>query len=274
MIKKIISGGEVGVEQAALDVAVKLGVARGGWVPKWRKIENGPFTNKYRLQEMPHANYSQATEQNVLDSDGTLIISQGELIASSALNRRFAERHKRPWACIDLNITIAFQAAQKIESWIKNHRLEVVNVTGPKEGEGLDIYKIASDILETAFQMLLIDMDRYDPFSVSDNAETKPDDFIGLPKTVENAVDALFSRLSFNERSKIANMPKEKLTGLSSSLSAYIKNEFRLWEGEDEFIKTYHPLSEDDYPDDVSLIIVTELWKKLQESDNILRVIK
>jgi predicted Rossmann-fold nucleotide-binding protein len=79
MIKKIISGGQTGADQAALDVAIELGIPHGGWIPKGRKTEAGRLPEKYHLKEMPTAEYRKRTEQNVIDSDGTLIISHGEL---------------------------------------------------------------------------------------------------------------------------------------------------------------------------------------------------
>ena len=79
MIDKIISGGQTGADRAALDVAIELGIPHGGWVPKGRKTEAGRLPAKYQLKEMPTDSYPERTEQNVLDSDGTLIISHGSL---------------------------------------------------------------------------------------------------------------------------------------------------------------------------------------------------
>jgi len=76
MIKKIISGGQTGVNQAALDAARKLNIAHGGWIPNGRKTENGPLPVKYNLKELGTTNYSKRTEQNIFDSDGTLILTQ------------------------------------------------------------------------------------------------------------------------------------------------------------------------------------------------------
>ena len=39
--KKIVSGGKIGTDQAALDVAIKLGIPHGGWIPKGRITEIG-----------------------------------------------------------------------------------------------------------------------------------------------------------------------------------------------------------------------------------------
>ncbi|MDM8523755.1 putative molybdenum carrier protein [Desulfococcaceae bacterium HSG8] len=281
MIKKIISGGQVGVEQAALDVAINLDIRHGGWIPKWRREEDESVIEKYHLEEMPHSNYSRVTEQNVLDSDGTLIISQGDLAASSALNRRLAERHKRPWLYVDLNRTATFQASQTIQEWILSHRIRMLNITGAKEGIGLNIYRMASDILETVFQLLLINAAMYDPLSLvalvddeTENTATESEEFSDIPKNIDQAADILLSRLSFKEKSKIANMEKKKLARLTSSLQVYIKNEFRLWEDDEEIMRTYRPDPGEDPDDHASLVIVRELWKKLQKSNKVLKVVK
>lgn len=93
MLKEILSGGQTGADLAALDVAIELGIPHGGWLPKGRKTEAGPLPYKYKLQEMPRARYADRTEKNLLDSDGTLILSHGPLDGGSALTRRLAKRH-------------------------------------------------------------------------------------------------------------------------------------------------------------------------------------
>ncbi len=75
MIKKIISGGQTGADQAALDAAMKLDIPHGGWIPRGLITENGPLPDKYQLEEMPTSRYVGRTEENVIDSDGTLIFS-------------------------------------------------------------------------------------------------------------------------------------------------------------------------------------------------------
>ncbi|MFO7970885.1 MAG: putative molybdenum carrier protein [Desulfobacterales bacterium] len=114
MVKKIISGGQTGADRAALDVAIKLGVLHGGWIPKGRLTENGMLDDRYHLKEMETANYNKRTEQNVIDSDGTLIISHGKLTGGSEYTRDMALEHGRPWLHIDLNKTTPSQAA---DSW-------------------------------------------------------------------------------------------------------------------------------------------------------------
>ena len=84
MIKKIISGGQTGADRAALDVSIKLGIPHCGWVPKGRIAEDGPLSERYLLKEMPTDSYAERTKQNVLDSDGTLIIARGQLTGDSS----------------------------------------------------------------------------------------------------------------------------------------------------------------------------------------------
>ena len=96
MIEKIVSGVQTGADQAALDAAIKLGISHGGWIPKGRITEEGTLPDKYHLQEMPSGSYEKRTEQNVLDSDGTVIISRGKLTGGSALTQKLAKKHIRP----------------------------------------------------------------------------------------------------------------------------------------------------------------------------------
>ena len=79
MITKIITGGQTSADRAALDVAMEEGIHHGGWIPKGRNTEPGPLPERYQLTEMATDEYPKRTEQNVIDSDGTLIISHGEL---------------------------------------------------------------------------------------------------------------------------------------------------------------------------------------------------
>ena len=68
-------------------MAIELNIPHGGWIPKGKKTEDGIIPDKYQLQEMPTASYPKRTEQNVIDSDGTLILSHGKLSGGSALTQ-------------------------------------------------------------------------------------------------------------------------------------------------------------------------------------------
>ena len=128
MLKKIISGGQTGADQGALDAAIKYNFPHGGWIQKGRKTEDGILPYEYKLKELKSGAYPNYTERNVINSDGTLIISHGKLKGGSALPKKLAKEHNRPCFHIDLNETPAFIAASKINSWIIDHNIEILNV--------------------------------------------------------------------------------------------------------------------------------------------------
>jgi hypothetical protein len=97
MIKKIISGAQTGADRAALDFAIKNDIPHDGWVPKGRIAEDGIIPEKYNVHEAPTQDYRRRTELNVVHSDGTLILTHGELSGGSALTRTFAQKHKKPY---------------------------------------------------------------------------------------------------------------------------------------------------------------------------------
>ena len=96
VISKTISDGQTGADRAALDVAIKFGIPHGGLIPKGRKTEDGPLPDTYHLQEMPTATYGKRTEQNLIDADGTLIVSHGRLASGSALTPKLDKVHGHP----------------------------------------------------------------------------------------------------------------------------------------------------------------------------------
>ena len=150
MIEKIISGGQTGVDQAALDVAIELNISHGGWIPKGRKTEDGILPDKYQLKEMPTASYPPRTEKNILDSDGTLIICHGKLTGGSALTRKMAKKHDRPLLHLDMDKLSVSDASKTTASWIGRNNVQVLNVAGSRASKNPEIYKTTVEILKTA----------------------------------------------------------------------------------------------------------------------------
>ena len=147
-IEKIISGGQTGADRAALDFAIANGIPYGGWLPKGRKTEDGTLDPRYHLQEMPTTDYPKRTERNVLDADGTVIVSHGLLPGGSALTREFAKKHKKPWMHIDLKELAIKHAAEKLADWLKSHEIKVLNVAGPRARKDPAIYEATLCLLE------------------------------------------------------------------------------------------------------------------------------
>ena len=148
MLTKIISGGQTGADRAALDVAIALDIPHGGWIPKGRKTEDGILPDKYKLQEMPTASYPKRTEKNILDSDGTLIFSRGKLTGGSALTRKLAKQHERPWLHVDLDKVVGTGAVHIIAVWIDENDIEILNVAGPRASKDPGIHDFVMGILE------------------------------------------------------------------------------------------------------------------------------
>ena len=153
MLRKIISGGQTGVDRAALDVAMRLGIAHGGWVPKGRLAEDGPLPSYYQVEEMPTEEYAARTEKNVLAADGTLIISRGQPTGGTDYTRRMALKHGKQLLHIDLTLNQQpSTAGSLVASWIQMNRIEILNVAGPRESGDPQIYSEAATILAHALQ--------------------------------------------------------------------------------------------------------------------------
>ena len=143
-ITRIISGGQTGVDRAALDVALRLGLACGGWCPKGRKAEDGPLHERYPLKETPSAAYAQRTRWNVRDSDGTMALNRGTLSGGTAMTVELARRLKKPCLILDLD---APADETTIRNWLAASGIEVLNIAGPRESQQSGIYQQASAFL-------------------------------------------------------------------------------------------------------------------------------
>jgi hypothetical protein len=144
MLTKIVSGGQTGVDRAALDVAMELGIPCGGWVPLGRLAEDGPLHPCYPLQETPTAVYAERTEWNVRDSDGTLVLAQGPVAGGTKLTVELAAGHHKP--CLVLDPSGA-TVAVTIREWLDRHGVKILNIAGPRESESPGLYSAARTIL-------------------------------------------------------------------------------------------------------------------------------
>ena len=130
MIRKIVSGGQSGVDRAGLDAAQALGVPCGGWCPRGRLAEDGAIPPRYPLRETPTAAYTQRTRWNVRDSDGTLILNRGPLEGGTALTADLAGKLRKPCLILDL---AARPDPAMVRAWAAAHQVRVLNVAGPRE---------------------------------------------------------------------------------------------------------------------------------------------
>lgn len=127
---RVVSGGQTGVDRAALDAALALGLAVGGWCPAGRRAEDGPIAERYPLAETPGADYVQRTEWNVRDSDATLILYRGQLTGGTLRTAELARRLGRPLLLRDLDHPVA---VDEVAAWLRANHVCVLNCAGPRE---------------------------------------------------------------------------------------------------------------------------------------------
>lgn len=147
---KIVSGGQTGVDRAALDAALELGLRCGGWVPRGRRAEDGPIPAQYPMQEMKSSAYAARTRQNVVDSDATLILTRGAPNGGTAETLAIAQELKKPYHIIDLRRTHSPLAALR---WLEAKQPKVLNVAGPRESGAGGIYEEALSVLTHLLQL-------------------------------------------------------------------------------------------------------------------------
>lgn len=143
-VLKIVSGGQTGVDRAALDVAIELNLPHGGWCPQGRRAEDGVIATKYQLQETKSRQYAVRTRWNVRDSDATLIIAREPLQGGTALTAEIAQSLDRP--CLVVAPSTSGNVT-RVRKWIDTHSIRVLNVAGPRESSEPGIYDRALEFL-------------------------------------------------------------------------------------------------------------------------------
>jgi hypothetical protein len=154
---KIISGGQTGVDRAALDVAIERGMEWGGWCPKdgWAEDHTrppgllGPYPN---LKQTPLPNPAQRTDWNVRDSDAALIIVDSKGLSASIGSQRAHQsvrQHRKPELVIEVcDATAPDRAADWLRVQRKRFGAEMIlSIGGPRESEAPGIYAKARQLL-------------------------------------------------------------------------------------------------------------------------------
>ncbi len=154
-IEKIVSGGQTGVDRAALNVAIFLEVEHGGWCPLGRRAEDGRIPEVYSLRESDSRDYAVRTELNVIDSDGSLVLYRDQTTGGTLLTCRMASKHRRPILLIDLNSIVDEHVQQteaiRLLTWLKQENVQVLNIAGPRESTCAGISLDAERFLTRAF---------------------------------------------------------------------------------------------------------------------------
>lgn len=142
-LKKIVSGGQTGVDRAALDAAMEKGISVGGWCPKGRRAEDGEIQSRYPLRETPSHEYEERTSWNVRDSDATLILVSGNPVGGTHFTMAEARRLGRP----HLSVDPFADEPEPVVQWLQRLSVGVLNVAGPRESTRPGIYAAAADFM-------------------------------------------------------------------------------------------------------------------------------
>ncbi len=144
---RIVSGGQTGVDRAALDVALDLGIPCGGWCPDGRVAEDGPLPQRYPLRALPGAGYRQRTRANVADSDATLIVYFEEVEGGTAATLHDCLDLGKPFKLLDGAEIPPRRGARAVARFLRRHRIEVLNVAGPRASKSPRAYRYTRELL-------------------------------------------------------------------------------------------------------------------------------
>ena len=150
---KIISGGQTGIDRAALDVALAHGIDCGGWCPAGRLDEFGRIPDRYPVRELGGGGFTERTLQNVKDSDGTIIVYPGKLSGGTEQTVRFSVEQQRPHQLIDASKVSVEEAAKLISDFVRKSKISVLNIAGPRQSEWPEGYDYATRALEAFLKL-------------------------------------------------------------------------------------------------------------------------
>lgn len=165
---KIISGGQTGVDRAALDSAIELGIPHGGWCPRGRRAEDGVIPWIYKLDVTPSPAYLPRTVQNVRESTGTLVLYWQEPSGGTARTIATAKLFAKPWLSVDLAAHWAAQVRDIHQGpipWLHSlmrqtsgqpapGRELVLNVAGPRASRDQEVYTAAKRYMDELLERL------------------------------------------------------------------------------------------------------------------------
>ena len=271
MIEKIISSGKPGAAAAALEVAIKLGLAYGGWCR-----DGEPIPDKYQLERLPHPPHPSVTEKAVDASQGSLYFTAGET-ASLRLEtiKKAAWRLNKPLLIQDLSIESGFSASRRVAVWLTENRIRVLHVDGDGEGRiASSVADSVSKILEATFFLSTMGTGITAPLQSVVEHERMPQRE-NPPETMEAAVIHLEQSLSLKDKATIANMTADELVSLHFTLGSYINSHFDLFTTNTSLLTDCQRRSGQWSlaPKDVAAVVIRALWDRLRASCRI-RVIK
>jgi hypothetical protein len=260
IVRRIISGGQSGVERAALDLAIQLGIAHGGWVACGRMVDDGLLPGRYRLNEVAFSGGPSSAEANLEMSDGVLLMARGPLSGDAAAVHDQARRRRHPHLLLDLDRFTRFQSSLLINAWLRAKQVETLFITGPREHEQPSIYRDTMACFRAAWWTLMM----AEP--VSGVKQSAPHD--DVPRTLDEAVARLKQTLPLKDQVTIANMRADEITGLRATLGRYVQKQFGLWDGNLELVQSCRQATDRKLlgDEEIAEVIIARLAQELHKT--------
>ena len=148
MLKKIIAGDQPGVELAALDAAIRLDIPHEGWSYQGRQTEKGVLPKQYNVNGIGNSRFYERILQNITDSDGIVILTNGSLTIGLKGAIDLAGKHNKRSLHVDLTKCKLNHAISSIRKWMTNNDIEAVYFTGSKPTGTSNIYNETVQIIE------------------------------------------------------------------------------------------------------------------------------
>lgn len=236
-LTRIISTGQTGAERAALDAAIELGIAHGGWIPAGRAAEDGPLPGGYRLEEMTSGGPAEAIEKNVREADGTVVFTRGPLQGGPRMAADLARRYGKPWLHIDLGRVHALRAAEELHAWTRREKVRVLHVAGARASEDPGIH---NDVYQAVWGLFALDV--MGPQQGPDAAVLRLEDLAqrvaDRPATLAQAVDILEKHLPLEQKVRLSRMTGEELAAVHAGIGNWVRETFGLWKDNDRLAES------------------------------------
>jgi len=268
VIEKILSAGRDGAERAAIDTALELGIHRGGSRYDPDVVRAGLPVDTACNSAAPSADYRECIEENVKNSDGTLIITLGRPEEYADHARKTALRNRRQLLHVDASNTDVLEAASLIRSWIDIYAIRTLHVTGLSAENVSSLYQAAFHILMNAI--------------CSPAAEGPPEDTRPYPlpekdkpRTVDRALERLLFEMPLKDKMTLARMRSDELAMIHSSLAEFIIVRFGLGPGNPALMKSccFHAKQKEMDVNQAATTLIRSLWEQLQKT-HCLRIVK
>ena len=155
-LKSIVTGGQTGVDIAAVKAAVEYGIPYYGWVPKGYRNETESIDPYLRsgFFESDSESFESRTERNVIIGEATLVLFEKDKDEGTILTKSFSEKHKKKYREIDIRGQETIDVAYEISEWLTNEQIEILNVAGPRESNSPQIEQRAQEIFRILFSLI------------------------------------------------------------------------------------------------------------------------